>query len=39
MGYISREDVRELAEALSKTAYGEYLLRLLEHPEPQATGV
>ena len=38
MGYISREDVRTLAEALNKTAYGEYLLRLLEHPDPQPTG-
>ena len=30
MGYISRDDVRRLAEPMSKSGYGEYLLRMLE---------
>ena len=29
MGYISREDVLELAQPLKKTEYGQYLLRLI----------
>jgi glucose-1-phosphate thymidylyltransferase len=30
MGYISREQLRKLAEALRSNQYGEYLLRLFE---------
>ena len=29
MGYISREDVLELAQPLKKNEYGQYLLRLI----------
>jgi glucose-1-phosphate thymidylyltransferase len=31
MGYISRADVVRLADAMGSSAYGQYLLRILEH--------
>src|SRR5947207_1918548 len=31
MGYISADDVRRLATSMGSSAYGEYLLRVLEH--------
>ena len=30
MGYINAEQVRKLAEPLSKSGYGEYLLKLIQ---------
>jgi len=39
MGYVTRDQTKALADAMSRTAYGEYLLRLLELPESHATGV
>jgi glucose-1-phosphate thymidylyltransferase len=39
MGYVSRDQTRALAAGMSKTAYGEYLLRLLELPDPEVMGV
>jgi glucose-1-phosphate thymidylyltransferase len=30
MGYISKEQVRELAQPLKKNGYGQYLLRLID---------
>ena len=33
LGYVSVEQVREQATANAKTDYGQYLLRLVEHPD------
>ncbi len=33
LGYVSVEQVREQATAIAKTDYGQYLLRLVEHPD------
>ncbi len=32
-GFLSDDDLRTRAEAMRKSGYGEYLLRLLEHPD------
>lgn len=32
MGYITPEDVLRMAKAMEKSTYGQYLLRILEHP-------
>jgi glucose-1-phosphate thymidylyltransferase len=37
MGYIGAEDVRRMAEMMSKNSYGQYLLRMIEH-EPGMVG-
>ena len=37
MGYISADALRELAAPMHSTSYGQYLLRLLEHPEDGRT--
>ena len=34
MGFISAEQVRTLAEPIRKSSYGEYLLQLLQGPQP-----
>jgi glucose-1-phosphate thymidylyltransferase len=34
MGYVSRDQIKTLAAAIGKSAYGEYLLRLIELPDP-----
>jgi glucose-1-phosphate thymidylyltransferase len=34
MGYLDREAVRRLAEAMKANSYGQYLLRMLEHEAP-----
>ena len=39
MGFISRDQVAKLAAGISKSAYGEYLLRLLELPDPDVLPV
>ena len=33
LGYIGADDLRRLAEPLRNNGYGQYLLRLLEHPD------
>ena len=33
MGYIDERDLRSLARSMTKTAYGSYLLRLVDEPE------
>jgi len=33
-GYVSRDQIKTLVAAIGKSAYGEYLLRLLELPDP-----
>ncbi|UAL30564.1 glucose-1-phosphate thymidylyltransferase RfbA [Nocardioides rotundus] len=35
MGFLSDDGLREQAEALRKSGYGEYLLRLLDRPMPE----
>ena len=39
MGFISRDQVAKLGAGISKSAYGEYLLRLLELPDPDVLPV
>jgi glucose-1-phosphate thymidylyltransferase len=34
MGYIGREELRELAEIMAKNAYGQYLARLADEERP-----
>ena len=37
MGFITGEQLRCLGQALSKSGYGDYLLRLLDEPSPTGT--
>jgi len=34
MGYISEDELRQLAEPLKNSGYGQYLMRLLDAGEP-----